>query len=223
MKKVIFIIIVLLFIGSSFGDCQNREDRITIWTEKIDQKIKKDSLKKENFADIDIVKHALRSMVEFDQQVRNEFLKDIENPQVIELILKIDTHHMAILKRILAIHVWANISKFGKEADHNAWLLVQHADQDPFFQAGVAFILQQLVVLGETNKENYAYLYDRVALKLGRFGIKQKYGTQALIEERKVKIFPCEGNIQNIDKNRAEMGLDTMANYLQNLKEIYQP
>ena len=222
MKKGILLIISFFFIEPAFAYSQNIDHKIAIWTKKIEQEIKKDSIKKENFEDVDTVKRKLRSLVEFDQQFRNEFSADLENSQLPELFFKIDKHHTDILKRILAIHVWVNISKFGKEADHNAWLLVQHADQDLFFQAGVAFILQQLVLLGETNKANYAYLYDRVALKLARFDIKQRYGTQAFIEEGKIKISPYEGSIQSINKNRAEMGLESMHIYLQKLKTVYQ-
>lgn len=223
IKKSIFFVITLLLFTPFYGHCQGIEDKIGLWAEKIDQEIKKDALNKKNFEDIETVKRELKSMVEFDQQIRAEFLTDIDDPWLFEIFLKISKYHTNVLKRILSIHSWINISKFGKEADHNAWLLVQHADHDPLFQAGVAFVLRHLVSLKETNKANYAYLYDRVALKLSRFGIKQKYGTQVMIEKKKIRILPCEGSIQVIDKRRSEMGLDTMARYVQNLKAIYEP
>ncbi|NDD59187.1 MAG: hypothetical protein EBZ47_08075 [Chlamydiae bacterium] len=70
------------------------------------------------------------------------------------------------------------ISKFGSEYDKKAWLIIQHADDDPFFQAGVLFLLERLANKGETDPKNYAYLYDRVAAKFHQIGLLQKYGTQ---------------------------------------------
>ena len=40
---------------------------------------------------------------------------------------KIDYLHAEHLKAILSVHEWITISKFGRDADRNAWLIVQHA------------------------------------------------------------------------------------------------
>jgi len=56
---------------------------------------------------------------------------------------------------------------------NNAWLLVQHMDNDVKFQT---WFLSKL----PKNSENYRYLYDRVMVNLER---KQKYNTQRMEEK----------------------------------------
>src|SRR3989338_8051731 len=48
-------------------------------------------------------------------------------------------------------------------------------DHDHSFQEHVLTKLTDLHEKGETNRRNYAYLYDRVALSSEKFGMKQKY------------------------------------------------
>lgn len=86
-----------------------------------------------------------------------------------------DESNTAWLKGEIARAGWFTISRFGAEADNAAWLLTQHADKDPAFQAQVLTMLEQLAAQGETNRKNYAYLYDRVAVGAHR---PQRYGTQ---------------------------------------------
>ncbi|MBA3999508.1 DUF6624 domain-containing protein [Brevundimonas sp.] len=86
-----------------------------------------------------------------------------------------DMENAVWLKTELDAHGWFRISQHGEEADRAAWLIVQHADQDPQFQTAVLAMLEPLVALGETRPSSYAYLHDRVAVNTGR---PQRYGTQ---------------------------------------------
>lgn len=111
----------------------------------------------------------------------------------------------------------------GKDTDNQAWLLVQHADHDPFFQAGCLFILGKLVEVNETSKQNYASLYDRVALKFQALGLKQKYGTQVNISQDLVTtLMPCDGTKNEIEQNRKSMGLEPLDQHMQNIKTFYK-
>ncbi|TAD72001.1 MAG: hypothetical protein EAY70_13740, partial [Sphingomonadales bacterium] len=56
-----------------------------------------------------------------------------------------------------------------------AWLLVQHADHDPAFQLEVLRLMEPLLAAKEVSPGNYAYLYDRITLKLTG---KQRFATQ---------------------------------------------
>ncbi len=124
------------------------------------------------------VKRVIDYMYEFDQELRNLFIKHQSDERFGRLLKKLDAFHTARMKEILEIHGWIVISKFGVEYDKKAWLIIQHADDDPFFQAGVLFLLEKLTNKGETDPKNYAYLYDRVAAKFYQIGLLQKYGTQ---------------------------------------------
>jgi hypothetical protein len=101
-------------------------------------------------------------------------------------------------------------------------MLVQHADHDPHFQASIAFMLEQLVAIGETDQKNFAYLYDRVAVGLNHIGIKQKYGTQSMLDNNTIKLTPFVGTIQELDSRRQAIGLPPIQEYLAQLREFYQ-
>jgi uncharacterized protein DUF6624 len=127
----------------------------------------------------------------------------------------VDTRNTADLKQLLAIHGWFKISSFGDEADNNAWLLVQHADQDRDFQRHVLSILEPLVAQHETRPEHYAYLFDRLAALHGDAGGQQpqRYGTQGrCVGKGKWEPFEVEEPAR-LDERRASVGLMPEAEY----------
>lgn len=162
-------------------------------------------------------------MYSLDQKVRSTLGKAfLENStDNMKLISTMDQFHTEKMKKILQEHGWINIFKFGKEADNQAWLLVQHADHDPLFQAGCAFILEKLIKLKETNQLNYAYLYDRAILKFENLRLKQKYGTQAIRSGNQITLLPYEGDIRELNKRRKTIGLDPVEKYLDRLTTEY--
>jgi|GEM_PF-889868 phosphoglycolate phosphatase-like HAD superfamily hydrolase len=175
-----------------------------------------------DYKDVNYVKNIIHQMYLLDQKIRTALINDFNSIEGINLITFMDRFHTKQMKKILQAHGWIIISKFGKESDQQAWLLVQHADHDPFFQAGCAFILKYLVKLGETNKRNYAYLYDRAVLNFQNLGMKQKYGTQITIFSDQITLLPYEGSIKELNKRRKAIGLDPVEKYLDTLKNAYR-
>ena len=169
---------------------------------------------------IDHVKVIIDYMYNFDQAFRSLFIKHQNDNQLVSLLKKLDEFHTTKMKEILREHGWIVISKFGSEYDKKAWLLIQHADQDPFFQAGVLCILEKMVNKKETDIKNYAYLYDRVAGKFHQIGFLQKYGTQVDVEKESIKLQPYEGSLEDVDKHRKAVGLEPLGDYLEKIKEI---
>ena len=212
-RKLLYLILMLSLLLSSCN---------LTYKAKLKQKLMshKQHLPNGNIEQIDYVKKLIDYMYEFDQKIRKLFLQRQNDKQLQFLISKTNELHSSKMREILSIYGWITISKFGTEYDRKAWLLVQHADNDPFFQAGVLFILEYLSYKGETDKKNYAYLYDRVASKFGGVGIVQKYGTQVDIIDFNIKLQPYLGSLIEIDKNRGEVGLEPLANYLHNLEQI---
>lgn len=178
----------------------------------------KQTLCQKDLDDIITVQQHLAVMVEIDQEARKQFLNDRENPILIKVLKEIDSFNTAHLKSILNIHPWIIISKFGKEADRQAWLLVQHADHDLTFQEQCLVILETLLPLNETNPNNYAYLVDRVAINSGK---KQQYGTQASIDNGQVELLPYEGSLEEMNERRCVVGLEPVEKYLETLKTVY--
>lgn len=158
------------------------------------------------------VKAKLRHMAEIDQHClpdlpgnwsedrRTEFRVGIY-----ESWTRIISDNIAALKLIIAHHGWPDIGRFGKQADQDAWLIVQHADCDFTFQESCLEKLEKIHRQGGTEAANYAYLYDRVQTNEdsphGRR--PQRYGTQGDLVNGIWQPFPVE-DIQHVDTRRAE-------------------
>lgn len=172
------------------------------------------------------VKAKLKHMVAVDQYMRGlvelpnkRKYTDDERSAFSEQQMKrwqsVDATNTAELKALMKVYPWFTISEFGSEASQNAWLLVQHADQDAPFQRQVLTILEPLAAKGETNPKNFAYLFDRVASSFQNpAGRKpQRYGTQGVCTGPGTwEPLPVE-NPEKLDERRATMGLSTMAEY----------
>lgn len=124
---------------------------------------------------------------------------------------RVDNANLQWLKADLAAHGWPKISQYGAGADSQAWLLVQHADQDLPFQREVLTLLEALLPAKETSAKNYAYLYDRVAVAEGR---PQRYGTQGHCTGPGTWASREVEDPANLDKRRAEMGLNSELEYM---------
>lgn len=105
---------------------------------------------------------------------------------------------------------WPTIAQAGTAGSNAAWVLVQHADADPAFQLRALRLMTPLVASGEVNKRNYAYLYDRIMLKISG---KQRYATQVTCKDGRRVAQPLEDEAR-VPALRAEMGLEPFADYL---------
>lgn len=118
-----------------------------------------------------------------------------------------DEANTAWLKARLKAHGWFTIPDYGKDADSAAFLIVQHADQDPAFQTEVLSQLEKLALEGKTRPLNFAMLYDRVAVGQSR---PQRYGSQGGCTASGWTPFTTE-DPANLDQRRAAMGLKPLA------------
>ena len=67
---------------------------------------------------------------------------------------------------------------------------------------------------GTVPRSHIAYLTDRVAVNEGR---PQRYGTQFTLVDGKMVPQPIE-NLDELDERRADMGLQSMAEYTQHME-----
>ncbi len=136
----------------------------------------------------------------------------------LEQIMNLDKVHTDRLKEIIRQYGWPGHSLVGEDAAQAAWLLVQHADQTPEFQKQCLELLQTAVLANEASPAHLAYLTDRVRSHEGK---PQLYGTQGQIINGEVIIGEIEDK-DHVDERRAKMGLEPLAAYLNNLKQLYQ-
>lgn len=141
---------------------------------------------------------------------------------IVRMRINLAIHHAdhvntEALKAIVRKQGWPARSRVGDVAGEQAWLIVQHADRDPVFQWTVLRLMEPMVATGEVSKSNYAYLYDRVMLKLAG---KQRYATQSTCEHGLRVALPLEDE-QAVDRRRAEVGLPSLADYMAQMDQRY--
>ncbi len=124
----------------------------------------------------------------------------------------VDVANTAWLKRELDTGGWFTISADGPEADKAAFILVQHADQDPDFQIRTLSLLESLARKGETNPRNYAMLHDRISVLVQ--DRPQRYGSQGRCTAPGVWTPFTVEDPANLDQRRAAMGLPPEADYV---------
>ncbi len=134
-------------------------------------------------------------------------------------IAKRDHANTAMMQEILAKSGWPKISQVGDEAAEDAWLLVQHADDNPAFQLQALRAMEPLVAKGEVLPKRYAYLSDRVTIKL--YGT-QVYGTQfyCIDGHRRPKGI---GGAAEVDAARKSMGLGSLDDAQKDIDKAFGP
>ena len=121
------------------------------------------------------------------------------------------------LKEILEEHGWPTYDLVGKDGEDAAWVIAQHSDLDPEFQAEALELLRAAVAEGQASPGNLAYLEDRV--RAGR-GEPQLYGTQVSCTRKgKPKPGPIEDRAR-LGERRQEAGLPPYEDYLREMTRI---
>jgi hypothetical protein len=160
------------------------------------------------------VAQALERMRIEDQNMRTTLKWDHE----------LDPRNVQEVKKIIERIGWPTVSKVGVEASEDAWLLVQHADHDPAFQAECLKLMKKEPA-GEVNPRNLGYLEDRIHVNTGR---PQLYGTQM------TETWDDEGNVidyqpqpiedpEHIDERRAALGMEPYKQYVEGITREYCP
>ena len=159
------------------------------------------------------------SPVAFDQELHDELLAMMDADQEARTgggSLDGDIERTERLKEIIAEHGWPTYDLVGEDGEEAAWVIAQHSDLDPEFQAEALELLREAVADEQASPGNLAYLEDRV--RAGR-GDPQLYGTQMGCT-RKGK--PAEPEIEdpaNLDERREAAGLPPYEDYIVEMTE----
>jgi len=132
----------------------------------------------------------------------------------------IDNRNTKNMKQIVSRYGWPTVSLVGKKANFSAWLLVQHADFDPHFQAYCLDLMKRAAQKNpkDMSKRNIAYLIDRVRVNRGA---KQLLGTQFYIKGGEIIPRPI-WNLKNLEKRRMHFDLEPFEKYKQRMKNSYK-
>lgn len=124
------------------------------------------------------------------------------------------TTHQKRLESILVQYGYPGYSLVGEEGSNNFWVMVQHCDHVPAFQYRVLELLKVEVLHKNADGSNFAYLTDRVNLNAKS---KQVYGTQVMYNEIGQAIPRPLMDSLNVNTRRAEVGLEIIEKYLNEL------
>ena len=106
-------------------------------------------------------------MADEDQRMRREASAGARS-----LDPSVDERNTRRMRTIVSEIGWPTVSKVGTQAEHMAWLLVQHAEHE--FQKECLALMEREPP-HEVCPQHVAYLEDRVRVREGR---PQRYGTQ---------------------------------------------
>jgi hypothetical protein len=153
----------------------------------------------------------LLAMADTDQQMRTRALADTDAWDI-----QIDRANTARLKQIVDQIGWPTVSKVGRQASSAAWLLVQHAPDSLDFMRHCLELMKQDEP-GEVKLSNIALLEDRVRILQDEL---QLYGTQFCDTGDGYQPFPIQ-DPDSVDERRSSMGLDTLAENVARIREMY--
>lgn len=127
---------------------------------------------------------------------------------------EVDVRNTARMRGIIAEIRWPVRSRVGELAEHQAWLLVQHADADREFQRECLELMKSAPP-DEVCAKHIAYLEDRIRTGEGR---PQLYGTQLRTRaDGELEPFALEDH-EHVDERRAAVGLGPLREYVTSVR-----
>lgn len=154
---------------------------------------------------------------ERDKVIRKELVDsgELDKPIYNERMKQCHEENADLLEQFLAQHGWPFPDQFGIEAHEAAWFIAIHAIGRPNFIKKIAELLKEAWQQGKLPGRYYVNFYDRIELYEGRL---QRYGTH---------LFPSKDgwyaahleNPEKVDTYRAEMGMPSLAEWIQEAEE----
>jgi hypothetical protein len=159
-----------------------------------------------------------------DQNARAQWLADGLSPtsKFAASAQGIDGGNTVWLQALILKGGFPTPAQVGMQGVADAWLMVQHADQNPAFQSDVLALLAPMVQQGAIRASDYAMLVDRVRINQQQ---PQVYGSQYVEDASapgKMRMLPVE-DPAHLDQRRASVGLMPSHDYTCALSATYAP
>ena len=168
------------------------------------------------------LRNELLQMGEADTKARNAAMVDGgKDPALFKAVYDVDGRNLQRMKQINTQQGFPTTAQVGSDGMHAAWLLVQHADRDPGFQAHVLDELRTRPDHGGVDAQEYAALTDRVLLAQHK---SQRYGTQfdpKGLQDGELKPRPIE-DAAHVEQRRVAIGLPPLVDYECLLRVVYK-
>lgn len=128
-----------------------------------------------------------------------------------------DSVNGAWLKDLLRRYEWPGTTAVGREASQAAFLLLQHARNDPAFQSATLPLIEAAYRRGDADGQDLALLTDEVLRDAKR---PQRYGSKAQIVNGALVFDPIEDSI-HLDERRSKLGLVPFKVYVLMMDSVY--
>lgn len=143
-----------------------------------------------------------------EMEEKDKAVRDVSEIDYAEMA-KIDKESQTLVKEFLAKYGYPFISKFGKEVSQACWLFVQHNPDDKQLQNDYLKMMQDAAE--PENNNCMCLLIDRIKMFAGE---KQIYGSQVRQDENGKWVLYSVEDPENLNKRRAEMGMEPIEEYL---------
>jgi hypothetical protein len=151
-----------------------------------------------------------------DQLARYDALNHPEDKSLVDVIKQVDRENLARVDAIISANGWPGRSLVGEKASGGAWTVIQHADLET--QKKYLPLMTKAADAGETSWALLATTIDRIQVREGK---PQTYGTQFHEVNGELVPQPIEDEA-HVDDRRKKVGLDTLAEYTAQMKQMYQ-
>lgn len=212
---------------AAYNDLNADEDLISLHSDDRWQPLIKIVKANKDKAEINVnrpLANELDSIYNEDQRYR-KMTGDIENKygreskEMMELwktIIEKDSMNLIRIKEILDTYGWLGADVVGKRGNTTLFLVIQHADLQT--QEKYLPMMKQAVKDGKAEASSLALLIDRVEMRNKR---PQIYGSQITFENNQYVIYPIIDE-PNVNKRRAEVGLEPLEKYVRNWDIVYK-
>jgi hypothetical protein len=148
-----------------------------------------------------------------DQEARLAWTADLGNRQAQRAVVLLDRDNVQWLYKLVTTRGFPTAAQVGEVGLHHLWLLAQHADEQPRFQAQLLPAFEQRQAAGELSTSDLARFTDRVLKAQGK---PQRYGTQFPPEEWANGHFGLRDDaaVRAVEANRRAIGAMPLADYV---------
>ena len=167
------------------------------------------------------LKAELETMADSDQKVRKSFKPGMDQSALrafSEELKIVDTANQSRLEKILKQHGWPEKKDVGIKAVMGAFAVVQHAPRE--YMQRYSYMVQKSMERGDLSKGNFARFDDRLRMYYDK---PQRYGTQVNTDAKGISTFWQIEDEANVDKRRAEIGDEPLAEFAKRHNISYVP
>jgi hypothetical protein len=158
----------------------------------------------------------LRAMAKEDQELRQRWLKDQQNPALLNEMKAMSEKQVARLREIIKQYGWPGRTLVGDNGMSDAWLIAQHGGKE--FLHETLPLMKEAVDKHELEGGLYATSLDRTLIQDGK---KQLYGSQFDTKGDKCEPLPIE-DPEHVEERRKAIGLGPLDEYAKELCALYK-